>query len=153
VSPDGLDPILIQVTIPLPVPMIYAAFTDSEKVRGWLADEARVSTHVGGDYHLAWTKGTTTFESRGKVTQSTPDLDIGFTWFAPPPFDRLMNQPAPLTRVYIRLQESPEGVDVTLEHEGWGSTEAWEEARSWHFHFWDERLSRLKDYLITAAYG
>ena len=150
---EGLDPILIQVTIPLPVPMIYAAFTDPEKMRGWLADEAQVSPHVGGAYHLLWKKGETPFESPGKVSRMTADVDIGFSWYAPPRFATLMNQPEPRTQVYIRLQESPEGVDVTLEHEGWGASEAWEEARSWHFHFWDEKLTRLKDYLIKTAYG
>jgi hypothetical protein len=33
------------------------------------------------------------------------------------------------------------------------SGEAWQDARSWHFHFWDDRLHRLKDYLIKTAYG
>ena len=151
-TPEGLDPILIQVTIPLPIPMIYSAFTEAEKVQHWLADEAHVSAVVEGPYQLKWT-GPNGYESPGKVVRSSPDVDIGFTWYAPPPFARLMNHPTPRTQVYVRLQESPEGIDVTLEHEGWGENDAWEEARSWHFHFWDERLTRLKDYLIKTAYG
>lgn len=149
---EGLDPILIQVTVPLPVPMIYAALTDPAQLKSWLADDAHVSAHVGGTYHLSF-KGDTPFESSGKVLRMTPDLDIGFSWVGPPAFARLMNEPEPRTQIYVRLQESPEGVDVTLEHEGWGATEAWQEARSWHFHFWEERLERFKDYLIKAAYG
>jgi len=149
---DGLDPILIQVTIPLPVPMIYAAFVDPAQLRSWLADEVDVKAEVGGAYHLSW-KGATPHDSPGKITRMTADLDLGFSWFGPAPFARLMNHPEPRTQVYVRLQESPEGVDVTLEHEGWGANESWEEARSWHFHFWDERLARLKDHLIKAAYG
>jgi len=149
---EGLDPILIQVTIPLPIPMIYAAFTEHDKLTSWLADDASVTAEVGGAYRLAW-KGETPYESPGKVTRMTYGVEIGFSWFGPPPFARLMNHPEPRTQVYVRLQESPEGVDVTLEHEGWGANESWEEARSWHFHFWDERLSRLKDYLIKTAYG
>jgi uncharacterized protein YndB with AHSA1/START domain len=152
VSQDGLDPILIQVTIPLPIPMIYAAFTDATQVKNWLADGAEIVPKVGGTYHLSW-KGPSSFESLGKIVRMTADLDIGFTWLGPPAFQRLMNEPEPLTQVYVRLQESPEGIDITLEHEGWGSSDAWEEARSWHFHFWEERLERLKDYLIKAAYG
>lgn len=150
--PEDLDPILIQVTVPLPIPMIYAAFTDPAQLKGWLADDAQVTAGVGGTYHLSW-KGATPFESPGKILRMTADLDIGFSWYGPPPFDHLMNLPEPRTHVYVRLQESPEGIDVTLEHEGWGPREAWEDARSWHFHFWDERLGRLKDYLIKAAYG
>ncbi len=149
---ETLDPILIQVTVPLPVPMIYAALTVGDQLTGWLCDRAEVRAEVGGPYALGW-KEPLAFESRGKVLQFTPDLDLGFSWLAPPPFASLMNVPEPKSHVYVRLQESPEGVDVTLEHSGWGSGEAWEEARSWHFHFWDERLQRLKEYLIKAAYG
>ncbi|MGA8710466.1 MAG: SRPBCC family protein [Thermoplasmata archaeon] len=151
-TPEPLDPILIQVTVPLPIPMIYAAFTDAAQVKHWLADDAEVEPRANGAYHLSW-KGETSFESPGKILRMTPDLDIGFSWFGPPAFVRLMNEPEPRTQVYVRLQESPEGIDVTLEHEGWGASDEWEEARSWHFHFWDERLDRLKDYLIKTAYG
>ena len=147
-----LDPILIQVTVPLPIPMIYAAFTDANQLTGWLADSARVDPHVGGDYVLGWSNPTA-FESRGRILAMHADLDIDFSWLAPPPYDALLNHPQSKTHVYVRLSESPEGIDVTLEHSGWGSGEAWEDARSWHFHLWDERLHRLKDYLIKAAYG
>jgi uncharacterized protein YndB with AHSA1/START domain len=149
---EGLDPILIQVTIPLPVPMIYSALVEPEKLKGWLCDEAQVAPQVGGAYQLRWTQGTR-FESAGTVSTLTRDVDLGFTWAAPSPFAALMNGPPLKTTVYFRLQESPEGVDVTLEHSGWGSDGAWEEARSWHFHFWDERLGLLKEYLVREAYG
>jgi uncharacterized protein YndB with AHSA1/START domain len=152
VTEEPLDPILIQVTVPLPVPMIFSALTVAEQLQGWLCDEAQVKAEVGGLYLLRW-KEPVAFESAGKVLQFTNDLDIGFSWFGPPSFAGLMNPPVAKTQVYVRLQESPEGVDVTLEHSGWGSGEAWEEARSWHFHFWDDRLHQFKDYLIKAAYG
>ena len=149
---ETLDPILIQVTIPLPVPMIFAAWTDAARLKSWLCDDAVVEPKVGGAYRLHW-GGAASFDSPGTVTQLTPDVDLGFRWLAPPAFVALMNQPDARTSVYVRLQESPEGVDVTLEHSGWGSGGAWEEARSWHFHFWEDRLNRLKDYLIHDAYG
>jgi uncharacterized protein YndB with AHSA1/START domain len=147
-----LDPILIQVTVPLPIPMIYAAFTDPTHLRGWLCDAAAVDARVGGSYRLKWS-GDPAFESVGTVLQMQPDVDIGFSWTGPGEFQELMNLPEPKTHVYVRLAESPEGIDVTLEHAGWGSGSAWEDARSWHFHFWDERLHTLKDYLIKTAYG
>ncbi len=149
---EALDPILIQVTIPLPIAMIHGALVDARRLEGWLCDKASVDPKVGGTFDLAF-HGPPAFESRGTITQLTPDVDVGFRWQAPPPFDRLMNGPEPRTTVYVRLQESPEGVDVTLEQAGWGGTAEWEEARSWHFHFWEERLRRLKDYLIREAYG
>ena len=149
---EPLDPILIQVTVPLPIPMIFAAFTDPQKVGEWLASSAAIEPRVGGRYDLRFA-GDPAFESHGTVRTLTPDVDVGFDWQAPPAFAGLMNGPPPKTHVYVRLQDSPEGIDVTLEHSGWGSGEAWEEARSWHFHLWDERLHGLKDYLLKAAYG
>ncbi|HYA57507.1 MAG TPA: SRPBCC domain-containing protein [Thermoplasmata archaeon] len=149
---EALDPILLQVTIPLPVPMIYSALIDPAQLGRWLCDSARVAPKVGGEYGLTFSTPVP-FQSEGTIDRMTADVDLGFGWRAPPQFAALMNQPKPRTRVYFRLQESPEGVDVTLEHEGWGSGAPWEEARSWHFHFWDERLQRLKDHLIRTAYG
>jgi uncharacterized protein YndB with AHSA1/START domain len=151
VPDEELDAILIQVTVPLPIPMIYAAFTEPEKLTGWLCDGAEVEPKVGGRFRLRWNEPA--FDSGGTVLQMQNDVDIGFSWTGPPPFEGLMNGPPPKTHVYVRLAESPEGIDITLEHSGWVSGEAWEAARSWHFHFWDERLHGLKDYLIKAAYG
>ncbi len=150
---EPLDPILIQVTVPLPLPMIYAALTAPDQLAGWLCHHAEVGSDVGGEYRLSFSEPIA-FESPGKIVQRTNDLDLGFTWYGPPEFDALMNRgPTSPGQVYVRLQESPEGIDVTLEHSGWGSGGEWEAARSWHFHFWDERLGRLKDYLVKIAYG
>lgn len=151
---DDLDPILIQVTVPLPIPMIFSGFVEPAHLSHWLCHSAKVEGRVGAPYELEFTDDPP-FTSKGVVTHFTQDLDIGFTWQAPPPFTGLLtgSDGALSTHVYVRLQESPEGIDVTLEHAGWKSGDAWEEARSWHFHLWDERLHRFKDYLMQAAYG
>ena len=148
---EALDPILVQVTVPLPIPMIYSAFVDPHHLTGWMCDEANVEPKVGGRYEDGWNEPR--FVSRGQITRMTADLDLGYRWLAPAPIARLMNVPTPKTAVYVRLQESPEGIDVTLEHTGWGQGDDWEEARSWHFRLWDDRLHRLKDYLMKVAYG
>ncbi|MGI0131641.1 MAG: SRPBCC family protein [Thermoplasmata archaeon] len=148
---EALDPILIQVTVPLPIPMIYAAFVDPHHLKGWMCDAASIEPNVGGRYEVGWNEPR--FTSSGRITRMTPDVDLGYTWIAPEPYSHLMNDPDAKTGIYVRLQESPEGIDVTLEHAGWGAGEAWEDARSWHFHLWDDRLHRLKDYLLKVAYG
>lgn len=148
---EELDPILIQVTIPLPTGLIFSAITDPAHVAAWLGASAVIEPRVGGRYELAFA-GPPAFVSRGSVTKLTPDVELGFTWLGPPEFDAIMNSNDP-THVYVRLQESPEGIDVTLEHDGWKSGDAWEAARSWHFHLWDEALHRLKDHTLKAAYG
>ena len=147
---EPLDPILIQVTVPLPAPMIFGALTDAEKVQAWLAPRARVDPTVGGVYELEFDDDPS-WVSAGRVTHFTADTDIGFGWQTPPLYADGVG-PGP-SSVYFRLQESPEGIDVTLEHGSWLPTPAGEEARSFHFHFWDERLRRFKEYLLKAAYG
>lgn len=154
-NPPDLDPILIQVTIPLPIPMIFAALTEAKQLGGWMCDRASVEPKVDGRYELAFESEEIPFVSRGQITRLTPEHELGFTWVPPPAFDP--NPPgspaAAPSEVYVRLQESPEGIDVTLEHDGWKSGDAWEAARSWHFHLWDEALHRLKDHTLKAAYG
>lgn len=149
---EPLDPILIQVTVPLPVAMIHGAFLDSEKLARSFCDAASIEPKVGGRYELTF-RDDPAFTSAGKLTRLTADVDVGFTWIAPTPHDRVMNDPEPRTHVYVRLQDSPEGIDVTLEHDGWGSGEAWEEARSFHFRLWDDRLHRFKEQMLRDAYG
>jgi uncharacterized protein YndB with AHSA1/START domain len=147
-----LDAILIQVTVPLPIPMIFKALVEERQLEHWLCERAVVEPVVGGRYELAFTSGDLPFTSAGKVRRLTPDLDLGFSW-QPPPSHSEGIVPGGACEVYVRLQESPEGIDVTFEHGGWKDTEEGAEARSWHFHLWDERLDELKRYLIATAYG
>jgi uncharacterized protein YndB with AHSA1/START domain len=150
---EELDPILIQITIPLPPPMIFGALVETHHLEAWLCAHAEVEPKVGGRVHLTF-EGELPFECQGQVTHLTKDVDFGYTWTGPAAFAPiLLDGDRPTTSVYVRLQESPEGIDVTLEHIGWKSGEAWEEARSWHFHFWDEALQRLKQYILKVAYG
>ena len=149
---DDLDPILIQVTVPLPASLLFSAFLEPAHLKEWLGANARIEPKLGGSYELAF-GGETPFESRGRITHFTADLEVGFTWQGPPAFADLLNGEPPATSVYVRLQDSPEGIDVTLEHVGWKSGDAWEEARSWHFHLWDDALHRMKEYILKVAYG
>jgi uncharacterized protein YndB with AHSA1/START domain len=149
---EPLDPILIQVTIPLPLGMIFGGLTEPPQLARWLCAGATVESKVGGRFDLEFQEPEA-FTSHGKVTHFQPAVDVGFTWEAPERFAPLMNQPGRPTTIYIRLQESPEGIDVTLEHDGWGAEDLWGDARSWHFRLWDDRLHRFKDYILKAAYG
>ena len=148
-----LDPILVQVTIPLPLPMVFQALTVEAQLAGWLCDRAVVEPRLGGRYELTFSSGALPFTSLGKVTRLTADMELGFTWQVPAQLQAGLSNPDGRSEVYVRLQESPEGIDVTLEHGGWKESDEGAEARSWHFHLWDERLDQLKSYLVKAAYG
>jgi len=152
-SVPELDPILIQVTIPLPIPMIFQALVEEKQLERWLCERAVVEPRAGGRYELTFSATTIPFTSVGTIRRITPGVELGFTWQVPPQLAGGLAEPAGRSEVYIRLQESPEGIDVTLEHGGWTDTDDGAEARSWHFHLWDERLDELKAYLVKAAYG
>lgn len=149
---EPLDPIIIQVTVPLSLERIHASLLDPIKVGAWIGGSATIEPRIGGAYVLRL-EGETPFVSEGRITALTTALDLGFTWQGPERFATEMNRPELRTKVYIRLQDSPEGIDVTLEHDGWGAGDAWEEARSFHFRFWDDRLHRMKEFLLRDAYG
>ena len=66
---EDLDPILIQVTVPLPIPMIFSGFTDPVHLKGWMCDEAEVEAKVGGAYIVGWKEPP--FTSKGTIEGDT----------------------------------------------------------------------------------
>lgn len=144
------DDILIQVTPRLPIADVWNALVRPEHLVKWLAPKATIEAWEGGAIELAWDddsplKGSTV---SCKITKFERQDEIDFTWRAPEKFDKLMNQGAPQTEVFLTVSTCPEGIDVTLEHKGWQAGEDWEAARSWHFHFWDDALHRFRDYVM-----
>jgi uncharacterized protein YndB with AHSA1/START domain len=146
------DDILLQVTPALPIADVWEGLVRPEHVEKWLAPRVNIAPYEGGAFELFWDlKDPTQNSTLGcTILRFREQDEIAFTWKGPPAFDALMNQREPLTEVQIRVSPCPEGIDVTLEHKGWGAGEPWEEARSWHFHFWDEVLHRFKDYVMTG---
>jgi len=154
VTPDDLDPILVQVTIPLPIAMVYQAFIDVKQLSTWLSDGASVVPEVGGRYELRFDEEPAPFTSRGTILRLAPEHELEFEWIPSPLYEPAVRaSKAGRSTVYVRFQESPEGIDVTLEHDGWPDSDPGAEARGWHFRFWDERLTELKAHLLKTAYG
>lgn len=42
-------------------------------------------------------------------------------------------------------------VKITIEHTGWKSSEDWQKAKDWHFHFWSGKIDLLKDLLQVTC--
>lgn len=146
------DDIILQVTPKLPIGDVWTGLAQPEHMVKWLAPKVKFEPVVGGPFELFWDLGEPSKDSTEgcKVLKFQEPDELAFTWRGPPRFAMLMNQGAPITEVYIRVAPCPEGIDVTLEHKGWGAGDAWEEARSWHFHFWEDVLQRYKDYVMTG---
>jgi uncharacterized protein YndB with AHSA1/START domain len=152
-APLPPDDILIQVTPALPIADVWEGLTKPEHLEKWLAPKVHVEIREGGPFELFWDPTNPHVNStEGCTVLRVKEQDeIAFTWKAPPAFDALLNHRHPLPEVQIRISPCPEGIDVTLEHRGWEAGEEWEEARSWHFFFWDATLHRFKDYLMTGT--
>jgi uncharacterized protein YndB with AHSA1/START domain len=146
------DDILLQVTPALPLADVWRGLVEPPHLEKWLAPRVNVELREGGAFELFWDPEDPDRNStRGcRILRLRSEEELAFSWKAPPPFDGLMNHMDPLTEVQIRVAPCPEGIDVTLEHRGWRAGPEWEEARSWHFHFWEETLYRFRDYLMTG---
>jgi uncharacterized protein YndB with AHSA1/START domain len=66
VPDEELDPILIQVTVPLPIPMIFSGLIDPAHLTQWLCARAQVEPRVGGAYMLAF-EDNPKFTSDGRI--------------------------------------------------------------------------------------
>ncbi len=146
------DDILLQVTPALPIADVWEGLVEPRHLTHWLAPRVHLELVEGGAFELFWDEESPPRNSTAgcRILRLRDQDEIAFTWKGPPAFEALMNRREHLTEVQIRVSPCPEGIDVTLEHKGWGAGEEWEEARSWHFHYWDETLHRLKDYLMTG---
>lgn len=146
------DDILLQVTPALPIADVWDGLVRPEHLEKWLAPRVNVAPYEGGAFELFWDLENPANNSTLGCTILTwkEQDEVAFTWKGPPQFEALMNEEGKLTTVHIRVSTCPEGIDVTLEHKGWNAGEDWEEARSWHFRYWDDVLHRFKDYVMTG---
>lgn len=144
------DDILIQVTPRLPISDIWDGLTRPEHLEKWFAPRVHIEPYEGGAFELFWDDEDPPRNSTSgcRFLSYKDQAEMTFTWKAPPLYAELMNTIQPLTTVNLRVDPCPEGIDVTLEHRGWKAGDSWEEARSWHFHYWDRTLHRFRDYIM-----
>jgi uncharacterized protein YndB with AHSA1/START domain len=124
----------------------FAHFTEPERLKTWLAEDAAVDADLGGRYELFW-------DVRDRENNSTigcritafaePEL-LAFQWRSPAQFKAFANAADPLTHVVVAFAPIEAGTRVHLVHAGWRDQPAWEEARRWQARAWTVALDRLK---------
>ena len=144
------DDILIQVTPRLPISDVWDGLIRPEHLVKWFAPRVHIEAYEGGSFELFWDEEDPPRNSTQGCRFLTykDQAEMTFTWKAPPAYADLMNSIEPLTTVNLRVDACPEGIDVTLEHRGWKPGDRWEEARAWHFHYWDRTLHGFRDYIM-----
>lgn len=139
-----------------PLQTVWSAWTEPDLLTEWLALEARVTPQKNGRYHLEIdyeenhsTKGCKVVRWDPPTDPSSSKASLGFTWKGPADFDVVINFDDQLTTVFLDLTSTPDSNQTVLHltHEGWRSSEDWQEAREWHAKWWSSILDQLQSFL------
>jgi len=139
-------PIVLSREVPCNIEELWSLWTVDEKLKKWLAEDAKVSTRAGATYELFWEPDHPERNSTKDciVLDQDPQKVLVFTWRGPVPFSDLMNTSPPPTYVRVRFEQVDKNHSkVELTHYGWGSTDKWKEAKSWQENAWRGAFDRM----------
>ena len=141
--------ITIEAIVNSSVDSVWNAWTQNAIITKWFSPEANIEPEVGGAFELFFDPTNHSHEStQGCVlTKVERNSVLEFTWKGPGEFTELMNDPTSLTKVKVEFSAEAEKTKVKLEHKGWGATQDWNDARSWHEEQWGNVLNGLKEFL------
>ena len=125
----------------------FRMFTDRDKLKVWLAEEADVDPQVGGSYELFWNPADREFDSTigCRITSLVKDKLIAFEWKGPKQYSHFMNETEPLTHVTVSFFPTDHGTtEVHLINSGYRSSSEWQEARQWFVNMWQYAFGELK---------
>ncbi len=145
----GMKTIRIEVSISVPIDIVWEAWTKTERITPWFAPEAHVEARIGGPFELFFDPSNHERQcTKGCVfTLLKPKKHLGFTWKGPDQFQRLMNSPTSLTSVLVAFHDEKEATRIVVEHGGWGEGKEWRKAREWHKTAWTQVLRNLRSVL------
>ncbi|HZU86534.1 MAG TPA: SRPBCC domain-containing protein [Anaerolineaceae bacterium] len=131
--------IKLDYLIQAPVSIVFRNLSNAMALREWLCDVATIDPRPGGRIYLYWNTG---YYTCGEFTRVEADKLIEFTW-------RCRGEPSE-TCVLIQVEDKDGKTELTLEHSGLGSDDAWEKARKEILHGWESGLRNLV-YIIEAG--
>jgi uncharacterized protein YndB with AHSA1/START domain len=132
-----MDAIVNNIEVPAPQHQVWLAWTTSEGVKSFFAEECKLDLRVGGAYEMYFNMEAPTGEWGGEgcvILALEPESMLSFTWNAPPEFPTIREQ---RTHVVVRLKAIAEKKTlVTLSHDGWGEGEDWQQVREYFVRAW-----------------
>lgn len=142
-----------EVTVNLPIELVWHAWTISDRVAQWFSPEANIEAKVGGAYELYFVPGNKSgMNTKGcKILKMDHYKELVFEWKGPDQFSSLMNEAYPLTKVTVNFEKvSDDTTKVIVLHTGFKEGAAWNEAIQWHEMAWAGVLKSLKNALETG---
>jgi uncharacterized protein YndB with AHSA1/START domain len=114
--------LLIQLTIPAPLPEVWNAFTTSDGLMTWLTPSATVDLRPGGDWICHFPGGST---GGGTILSLIPQQELVISALAP---DRFPNVRAQHTTARFSFTADGNSTLVRLTQTGWQEGEEWNRA-------------------------
>lgn len=142
-----------EITVNLPIELVWHAWTISDRVAQWFAPETKIETKVGGAYELYFVPGNKSgMNTNGcKILNMDHCKQLVFEWKGPDQFSSLMNEAYPLTKVTVNFEKVRDGkTKVIVVHTGFKDRDDWNEAIQWHEMAWSGVLKSLKNALETG---
>jgi uncharacterized protein YndB with AHSA1/START domain len=121
--PAAADNVLmLEVTVPAPLPAVWQAFTTSEGLSTWLTPGAVVDLREGGEWTAHFPGGST---GGGTILSFAPEKELVLSALAP---DRFPTVRAGRTKVRFQFEAKGDSTVVRLTQTGWKEGEEWMKA-------------------------
>jgi uncharacterized protein YndB with AHSA1/START domain len=122
-TPSATEKVLIlELTIPAPLPAVWNAFATSDGLSTWLTPGAVVDLRPGGEWTAHFPGGST---GGGTILSFIPQQEMVISAMAP---DKFPNVRAQRTTAKFRFEARGESTLVQLTQTGWKTGDEWEKA-------------------------
>ncbi len=122
-KPSATEKVLVlELTIPAPLPAVWNAFATSEGLSTWLTPSAVVDLRPGGEWTAHFPNGST---GGGTILSFIPQQEMVISAMAP---DKFPNVRAQRTTAKFHFEARGEFTLVQLTQTGWKTGDEWEKA-------------------------
>jgi uncharacterized protein YndB with AHSA1/START domain len=114
--------LVLAITVPAPLPVVWQAFTTSDGLSTWLTPGAVVDLRPGGEWTAHFPGGST---GGGTILSFIPEKELILSALAP---DRFPAVRAQRTRARFRFEARGNSTLVELTQTGWMAGDEWDKA-------------------------
>jgi uncharacterized protein YndB with AHSA1/START domain len=114
--------LVIELSIPAPLPEVWKAFTTSEGLMTWLTPSATADLRPGGDWICHFPGGST---GGGTIVSFVPQQELVISALAP---DKFPNVRARRTTARFSFKTDGDATLVRLTQTGWHQGDEWDKA-------------------------
>jgi uncharacterized protein YndB with AHSA1/START domain len=119
--------------------LAFEALTRGGELREWFCDEARTQPQPGGRYEVRWSQG---YRAEGRFTEMEAPQHAAITW-------RGSGEPGE-TSVRFSVAARDGGVELSVQHSGFGPGSEWDGAVAQADRGWASGLENLKSILESG---